>query len=115
MVEDEQGHLIEHRDDPRGAFEGQKYETPWDDLHVAYFDSYALWTHLTIPFLYTYPGFVTEELPPWHEGGEIWRPLKAIFPENIASHTREQILYFSKDGLLRGTSTSSTSWVELDD
>ncbi|QNI33448.1 hypothetical protein H7849_05730 [Alloacidobacterium dinghuense] len=101
VVEDEQGHLIENRDNPRGAFEGQTYETPWDDLHVAYFDSYALWTYLTIPFLYTYSGFVTEELPPWHEGGEIWRPLKAIFPENIASHTREQISYFGKDGLLR--------------
>jgi hypothetical protein len=98
-VEDDQGHLIENRDDPRRAFEGQMYETRWDDLHVAYFDSYALWTYLTIPFLYTYPRFVTEELPPWQEGGEVWRPLKAIFPDNIASHTREQISYFGKDGL----------------
>jgi hypothetical protein len=100
-VEDEQGHLIENRDDPRRAFEEQTYETPWDDLHVAYFDSYALWTYLTIPFLYTYPGFVTEELSPWQEDGEVWRPLKAIFPDNIASHTREQISYFGPDGLLR--------------
>jgi len=84
-VEDEQGHPIENRDDPRCAFEGQSYETPWDDLHVAYFDSYALWTYLTIPFLYTYPGFVTEELPPWQEEGEEWRRLKAVFPENIAA------------------------------
>jgi hypothetical protein len=44
------------RNDPRRAFEGQSYETPWDDLHIAFFDSYALWTYLTIPFLYTYPG-----------------------------------------------------------
>ena len=100
-VEDEQGNLIEKRDHPRNAFAGQTMETPWDDLHVAYFDSYALWTYLTIPFLYTYPGFVTEELPPWEEGGEVWRPLRAIFPDNIASHTREQISYFGEDGLLR--------------
>ena len=100
-VEDEQGNLIAKRDDPRHAFEGQSIETPWDDLHVAYFDSYALWTYLTIPFLYTYPGFVTEELPLWEEDGEQWRPLRAIFPDNIASHTREQISYFGKDGLLR--------------
>jgi hypothetical protein len=100
-VEDEQGHIIDKRDEPRRAFVGQKFETPWDDLHVAYFDSYALWTYLTIPFLYTYPGFVTEELPPWQEDGEEWRPLKAIFPDNIASHTREQISYFGQDGLLR--------------
>jgi hypothetical protein len=100
-VEDEQGHVIEKRDDPRRAFEGQVLETPWDDLHIAYFDSYALWTYLTIPFLYTYPGFLTEELPPWRENGEEWRPLKAVFPDYIASHTREQISYFGEDGLLR--------------
>lgn len=100
-VEDERGNLIAKREDPRSAFEGQTYETPWDDLHVAYFDSYALWTYLTIPFLYTYPGFVTEELPPWKEDGEEWRPLKGVFPDNIASHTREQISYFGQDGLLR--------------
>jgi len=100
-IEDEQGHIIDKRDEPRRAFVGQKFETPWDDLHVTYFDSYALWTYLTIPFLYTYPGFVTEELPPWQEDGEEWRPLKAIFPDNIASHTREQISYFGQDGLLR--------------
>jgi hypothetical protein len=45
------------------------------DLDVAYFKSYALWTYLTIPFLYTYAGFVTEEPPPWREDGETWRPL----------------------------------------
>jgi D-arabinose 1-dehydrogenase-like Zn-dependent alcohol dehydrogenase len=27
---------------------------------VAYFSRYALWNYLTIPFLYTYPGFATE-------------------------------------------------------
>jgi hypothetical protein len=47
-VEDEQGNLIEKRDDPRHAFEGQSIGTPWDDLHVAYFDSYALWTYLSV-------------------------------------------------------------------
>ncbi|MGC1717533.1 MAG: hypothetical protein WA746_00975 [Isosphaeraceae bacterium] len=76
-------------------------ETAWDDLHVAYFNSYALWTYLTIPFLYTYPGFVTEELPPWREDGETWRPLKATFPDSVASHSREQVSYFGEDGLLR--------------
>jgi len=99
--ETEEGRLLEARDDPRTAFEGQRWETPWDDLHAAYFTSYALWTYLTIPFLYTYPGFMTEELPPWHEDGEKWRPLKATFPDSIASHTREQVSYFGEDGLLR--------------
>ena len=56
---------------------------------------------LTTPFLYTYPGFVTEEISPWEENGEIWRRLKVTFPDNIASHTREQISFFGPDGLLR--------------
>ena len=71
-----------------------------DDLHVAYFNGYALWTYLTIPFLYTYPGFVAEELPPWREGGETWRPLKVTFPDSVATHIREQVSYFGEDGLL---------------
>ncbi len=60
-----------------------------------------LWTYLTIPFLYTYPGFRTEELPEWEENGETWRRLKVTFPDSIASHNREQVSYFGEDGLLR--------------
>jgi hypothetical protein len=100
-IETEDGQLVERRDHPRSSFAGHDAETPWDDLHVAYFSSYALWTYLTIPFVYTYPGVVTEELPPWHEDGEEWRPLKVVFPDGIATHTREQISYFGQDGLLR--------------
>ena len=70
------GRLLEARDDPRSSFRGQRQETAWGDLHVAYFKSYALWTYLTIPFLYAYPGFVTEELPPWREDGETHDGLK---------------------------------------
>jgi hypothetical protein len=101
MSETEDGRLLEARDDPRAAFRGQRPDTTWDELHVAYFSSYALWTYLTIPFLYTYAGFVTEELPAWHEDGQTWRPLKATFPDSVASHTREQVSYFGEDGLLR--------------
>src|SRR6266436_4503237 len=95
------GVLDEGRDDPRSAFQSQRLETPWDDLHVAYFSSYALWNYLTIPFLYTYPGFVTEELATWQEDGEHWRALKVRFPDYIATHTRNQTSYFGPDGLLR--------------
>lgn len=89
------------RNEPRAAFAGHLADTPWDDFHVGYFSNYALWTYLTIPFLFTYPGFVVEELNPWHENGEIWRPLEATFPESIESHTRKQVSYFGPDGLLR--------------
>jgi hypothetical protein len=57
--------------------------------------------YLTQPFLYTYPGFSVDEVEPWEEDGEIWRRLKVIFPDDIVSHTREQVSYFGRDGLLR--------------
>lgn len=100
-VETETGRLVDRRDDPRSAFRGHTRETPWDDMHVAYFSSYALWNYLTIPFLYTYPGFVKEELAPWQENGEEWHPLRVIVPDYIASHSHEQVAYFGLDGLLR--------------
>jgi hypothetical protein len=97
----ESGRLVGSRDDPRSAFRGHSHETPWDDLHVAHFSGYALWNYLTIPFLYTYRGFATEELAPWRENGEQWRTLRVIVPDSIASHSREQVVYFGPDGLLR--------------
>jgi hypothetical protein len=101
VSESDNGTILERRENPRASFEGQTRETPWDKIQVAYFASEAFWTYLTTPFLYTYPGFVTEELAPWHENGEVWRPLKVTFPDNITSHTREQVSYFGQDGLLR--------------
>jgi hypothetical protein len=38
---------------------------------------------------------------PWQENGEVWRPLKTTYPDSIASHTREQVAYYGRDGLLR--------------
>jgi len=101
VSETEEGQLLERRANPRASFEGHVLETPWDDIHLAYFVSEALWTYFTLPFLYTYPGFITEELAPWQENREVWRPLKVTFPDNVTSHTREQVSYFGKDGLLR--------------
>lgn len=95
------GSVLESRNDPRSSFAGHSVQTPWDDLHAAYFCSYALWTYLSTPFLYTYPGVVTEELSPWQEDGEQWRRLKVTFPESIETHSREQVSYFGPDGLLR--------------
>jgi hypothetical protein len=100
-IESESGVVKETRADPTASFRGQSLDGPWDMLHVVYFASYALWSYLTIPFLYTYPGFVSEEIAPWEEDGEQWRPLKVTFPDSIVSHTRNQVSYFGPDGLLR--------------
>jgi hypothetical protein len=95
------GALIDARDDPERSFDGHRLETPWDDIHLAYFLGEALWTYLNTPFLYTWPGFVTEEIAPIEVDGETWRRLKVAFPDHIKSHTRQQISCFGPDGLLR--------------
>ncbi|WP_321857257.1 hypothetical protein [Burkholderia cenocepacia] len=95
------GDAPETRRAPRDAYRGHTQQTRWDRLHALYFTGYALWTYLTIPFLYASPGFHTEALPDWHENGETWRRLKVTFPDSIASHSREQVSYFGEDGLLR--------------
>jgi hypothetical protein len=101
VMEKRDGTLIQARDTPEKSFEGQTRETPWDDLHVAYFQGEALWTYLNTPFLYTQPGFVTEEIAAIEVSGETWRRLKVTFPDGIKSHTREQISCFGPDGLIR--------------
>jgi hypothetical protein len=101
VVQTRDGEVIGARDDPEKAFEGHQFETPWDDLHLAYFTGEALWTYLNTPFLFTWPGFVTEEITPIEVGGETWRRLEATFPDDIKSHTRKQIFCFGPDGLLR--------------
>jgi len=101
VIETESGDFLESRENPRAAFQGHAMETLWNDFHLLYFNSYALWNYLTAPFLYTWPGFQTEELAPWEENGEVWRPLKVTYPGSIAGHTREQVAYYGQDGLLR--------------
>jgi hypothetical protein len=101
VIQSADGTLIEARDNPEESFAGQQRETPWNDIHVIYFVGEALWTYLNIPFLYTYEGFTTEEIPSIQVEGETWRRLKATFPDTVKSHTREQISCFGPDGLLR--------------
>jgi len=49
-LQSEGGRLLQSRANPRSSFAGQVLNSPWDELHVAYFSSYALWTYLTVPF-----------------------------------------------------------------
>jgi hypothetical protein len=101
VVQRRDGSVIDARDEPERSFDGHQLETPWDDVHLAYFTGEALWTYLNLPFLYTWPGFVTEEIATIEVEGETWRRLKVAFPEHIKSHTREQITCFGPDGLVR--------------
>jgi hypothetical protein len=101
VIETMNGTLIEARENPEESFKGQQRETPWNDIHVIYFVGEALWTYLNTPFLYADEGFTTEEIPSIRVGGETWRRLKVTFPDNVKSHTKEQISCFGRDGLLR--------------
>jgi hypothetical protein len=101
VIERTDGTLVQARDDPEASFAGQQLDTPWDDVHVAYFSGEALWTYLNTPFLYARDDFATEEITPVEADGETWRRLKVTFPDTVKSHTREQFFCFGADGLLR--------------
>jgi len=49
-IETMEGATVAERLDPRESFSGHQQRTPWDPLHRAYFNGYALWTYLTSPF-----------------------------------------------------------------
>ena len=101
VMEKRDGTILQERADPERSFDGQLRETPWDDLHVAYFQGEALWTYLNTPFLYTQQGFETHEIASIVVDGETWRRLKITFPDHIKSHSREQVSCFGPDGLIR--------------
>lgn len=95
------GKVLDSRDAPREAFAGHKITTPWDAQNLIYFAGNAMWTYLNAPFVFTQPGFKTEEVAPWQEGSEVWRGLKVTFPPEVPSHSTEQTFYFDESGLLR--------------
>ncbi|MEI9974972.1 MAG: hypothetical protein WDO73_24725 [Ignavibacteriota bacterium] len=39
------GEAVGRLSNPRRSFQGQSFDTPWSDLQVAYFSSYALWNY----------------------------------------------------------------------
>lgn len=100
-IETVDGDVVQERSNPRAAFSGHVMNTPWDPLHRAYFNGYALWTYLTTPFFMAMPGFEVREIDPWNEGDERWRGLRVRFPDHVASHSKEQDFYFGPDHLLR--------------
>jgi hypothetical protein len=99
-IETEDGTVLESLDQPRASFAGHTAETPWNALQLAYFAGAAMWTYLTQPFSFTLPGFRMTELDPWEEAGQLWRRLLVTWPSHLATHSTEQTLYLSPDGLL---------------
>jgi len=100
-IETTDGEVVKELADPRTAFLDHTLATPWNPLHRAYFNGYAMWTYLTSPFFLAMQGFGAEEIAPIEEEGEQWRGLRVRFPQHIASHCELQDLYFGPDLLLR--------------
>lgn len=100
-IETTDGRVIAERLEPRSAFAGHEITTPWDPLHRAYFNGYALWTYLTTPFLLGLPGVTVTEREPWREGNESWRRLRARFPDTLATHSEIQDFFFDRSLMLR--------------
>src|SRR5258708_308653 len=98
-IEKLDGKVVAERLDPRASFAGHEKLTPWDPLHRAYFNGYAMWTYLTTPFVLTMKGVQVSELDPWREGDETWRVVRARFPQTIASHSEIQDFFFGEDFL----------------
>jgi hypothetical protein len=95
------GSVVKERMHPRASFAGHGLDTPWDPLHRAYFNGYAMWTYLTTPLLLTMENVRVHEVEPWAEGNRIWRVLRVEFPDWIATHSRIQDFYFGDDLSLR--------------
>jgi hypothetical protein len=100
-IETTDGEVVEERLNPRESFKGHVFDTQWNDLQLAYFAGYAIWTYLNTPFLFALPGIAMEEIQPWQEDGETWRPLRVTFPASIATHSADQMFYFDQKGLLK--------------
>ncbi len=100
-IEKTDGAIVAERLHPREAFNGHQQTTPWDPLHRAYFNGYALWTYLTTPFLLATPDVDVHEVEPITEEKGVWRRLRARFPAHLATHSEIQDFFFGEDLLLR--------------
>ena len=101
-ITDADGTVVDELSNPRASMAGYQGDTPWSATQMGYFISYATWTYLAEPLLFTLPGVETRELETWSEDGETWRRLEVTFPDTIASHSKIQTYYFdSESGLQR--------------
>jgi hypothetical protein len=98
---DQNGTLAEELENPRDSFEGHTIETPWTKAQLIYFSSYATWNYATAPFNFLTPGVELNKLEDWEEEGETFNRLEVIYPDGFATHSKRQVFYFDKTGLLK--------------
>jgi len=100
-IEGPSGEVLARRDDARGAFGDLRHKLWWDKLDILYFGTYASWTYLCTPFLFARDGYELTELGPWTEDGERWERLGVRFPQDVHTHSRDQVFYIDESGLIR--------------
>lgn len=98
---DSGGRVVSGRENPRAAFRGIRRLFVWDDLDFIYFAGYATWNYLTAPFLLSRKGFVIEALEPFQGSLASLTRVQVTFPDDIPTHSRQQIFYFDDQLLLR--------------
>jgi hypothetical protein len=76
------GTILEERKDARLNFPKRK----WDDLDMSYFANYAFWNYFAFPHL------LMDSTIDWTQTSD--NMLKATFPDNIPTHSREQEFVF---------------------
>lgn len=96
------GTVIESRENARASFEGQTWDSPWDQMHLLHFAGQALWNYMCAPFYFTWPGFQVRDLgiEKFDEGQE-WNIVEVTFPDDVPTHSKVQKFYFDQRGLLR--------------
>jgi hypothetical protein len=99
---------------PREFIQYGKHHALSTLFRTAYFGGFFLRYAVMSPFLYADPGFVTEEVEPWHEQDEEWKVLKVTFPVEQALPFRVQYAYYGPDGLLRRTRNATNLFKGLD-
>ena len=98
---DSEGKVLARREDPRAAFRGIRRLFKWDDLDFIYFGGYANWNYLTAPFMLSRKGVVVEALPPLQGDMASLTRLQVTFPEDIPTHSRQQIFYFDYQRMIK--------------
>ena len=92
-LENAGGEVVRERKSARNYFPGGRRFFYWDDLDMAYFANYAMWNYLTLPALLMRKDIIWNEI----EAGL----LKAIFPNEIPTHSQKQCFRFDQEtGLL---------------
>jgi hypothetical protein len=93
-----------------GAFVGARREaaprpfrSPTDEAELVYLCGLSIWNCMTAPLALLGRDTHSEELGAWTEHGQTWHRLRVNTPQSALAYSREAVMYFDDDGLLRRT------------